>query len=196
LYSLTTLAVPHPGRMLREMPFKRPRQLLLSWYMLFFQLRYVSDYLLERRDWALIDRLWRAWSPTFELPEAERELLKQTFAQPGVKQAALAYYRALPRMWLNATSRAVLNRPVRVPTLALTGALDGCMDTRLHDDLMRADNYPAGLEIVRIPDAGHFLHQERPDEVNRLILAHLRASTARAQLEHSGVVPHAAVKTG
>jgi len=195
LHSLTTLAVPHPGRMMREMPVKRPRQLLLSWYMLFFQLRGLSDYLLERNDWALIDRLWRAWSPTFELPEAERETIKQTFAQPGVKRAALAYYRALPRMWLEATSRTTLNQPVRVPTLALTGALDGCMDTRLHDDLMRADNYLAGLEIARIPDAGHFLHQERPDEINRRLIEHFQASAAREALEHSGVVPHAALKT-
>jgi pimeloyl-ACP methyl ester carboxylesterase len=98
-------------------------------------------------------------------------------------------------MWLNQASKSTLNRPVQVPTLALTGALDGCMDTRLHDDLMRPDNYPAGLEIVRIPDAGHFLHQERPDEINRLLIEHFRASDERMQLEHSAVVPHTAPKT-
>jgi pimeloyl-ACP methyl ester carboxylesterase len=31
-----------------------------------------------------------------------------------------------------------------------------------------------GLEKVIVEGAGHFAHQERPDEVNRLILAFLR----------------------
>ena len=66
-----------------------------------------------------------------------------------------------------------------VPTLALTGAHDGCMDTRLHDLLLRKEDFPAGLEVTRLEDAGHFLHQERPGEVNRLLLDGLaRSSTA------------------
>jgi pimeloyl-ACP methyl ester carboxylesterase len=182
LHSLTTLAVPHPARMLSDMPVKRPSQILRSWYMLFFQLRGLSDYLLERNDWALLDRLWRMWSPTYELPEDERRALKDAFTAPGVKAGALGYYRKLLRLWFNKSSSEPLSRKILAPTLALTGALDGCMDTRLHDDLMRPSDYPAGLSIERVADAGHFLHQERPAEVNRLLIEHFGRSQLLAEL--------------
>ncbi len=51
-----------------------------------------------------------------------------------------------------------------------TGALDGCMDTRMHDVAMRDEDFPAGFKMVRIRDAGHFLHQEKPEETNRVLL--------------------------
>jgi pimeloyl-ACP methyl ester carboxylesterase len=178
LHSLTTLAIPHLGRMLRVMPIRRPNQIALSWYILFFQLRGLSDYVLERNDWALIDKLWRDWSPGFELPEAEMRAIKDTFAQPGVKEATLAYYRALPKAWFTKEPRALLAQPITVPTLAITGELDGCMDTRLYELLMRERDYPAGLRIERIAKVGHFLHQEKPAEINRLLLEHFQESTA------------------
>jgi pimeloyl-ACP methyl ester carboxylesterase len=35
--------------------------------------------------------------------------------------------------------------------------------------------FPAGLRIEIVPEAGHFVHQERPDVVNRIVLDFLRA---------------------
>ncbi|MDB4976603.1 MAG: Epoxide hydrolase [Myxococcaceae bacterium] len=174
--SLTTIAVPHPGRIMRELLRKRPSQLARSWYMFFFQLPGIAEYALERDDFALLDFLWRSWSPSYELPEHERRALKQTFAQPGVKQAALAYYRALPRQGSPSArqTRKLLWRPIQVRTLALTGTEDGCMDTRLYEDLMHAADFPAGLETVRLQDAGHFLHLEQPQQVNQLLPDWLR----------------------
>ncbi|HKJ25987.1 MAG TPA: alpha/beta hydrolase, partial [Myxococcota bacterium] len=64
----------------------------------------------------------------------------------------------------------LLSSPIPVRTLALTGALDGCMDSRLHDLTMKAEDFPEGFEVVRVAGAGHFLHQEKPDDVNRLLL--------------------------
>jgi hypothetical protein len=45
---------------------------------------------------------------------------------------------------------------------------------------MSKQDFPAGLEVVRIEQAGHFLHQERPDEVNRILLDWLTRSQAAA----------------
>ncbi|MDB4987607.1 MAG: Epoxide hydrolase [Myxococcaceae bacterium] len=179
LHSLTTMAVPHPGRILRDLLRTRPSQLTRSWYMLFFQLRGVAEYALERGNWALLDWLWRSWSPDYVLPSEERGALKQTFAQPGVKSAALAYYRALADQRSEAAreTRRLLSRPIRVRTLALSGAHDGCMDTRLYDELMHDADFPAGLRVTRIEAAGHFFHQEQPAEVNRLLLDWLRCTT-------------------
>jgi len=95
LDSLTTLAIPHPGRLRKEGIRKLPSQLANSWYMLFFQLRGIADRVVEARDWAFIEKLWRDWSPGWEIPAQELAGVKQTLAQPGVKKAALAYYRAM-----------------------------------------------------------------------------------------------------
>jgi len=184
-YSLTTIAVPHLARMLRVMPFKCPSQIARSWYILFFQLRGIADYVLSKDDWALVDQLWRAWSPDYELPESERRALKQVLSQPGVKRAALSYYRSLPRAWFDPASRSLLFKPIEAPTLTVTGAHDGCMDTRLFEALMRPKDFPAGLNIARIADAGHFPHLERPEQVNRLLLDHF-ARSAFAPLKASG----------
>ena len=35
--------------------------------------------------------------------------------------------------------------------------------------------FPKGLKIEIVPGAGHFVHQERPDHVNKLILKFLKS---------------------
>ena len=175
LLSLTTIAVPH----LRRLPsglMQVPQQLANSWYTLFFQLRGVAEVALRRRDFALIERLWRDWSPGWSAPEEELRLLKRTFRQPGVVKAALRYYRAAfdPLTRAASESRRLAFAPITVPTLAFTGDHDGCMDTRLFDEVMRGADFPRGLKVRRIREAGHFVHQERPEELNPVLLEWLR----------------------
>lgn len=173
LSSLTTLAIPHPGRLRTHGIPKLPSQIRKSWYMLFFQLRGLADWVVERDDWAFIERLWRDWSPGWAPPADELAAVKRTLAQPGVKRAALGYYRAMFSPGGGAAARdtaRLLSSPIPVRTLALTGALDGCMDTRLHDWTMKPEDFPAGVEVVRVDDAGHFLHQEKPELVNGRLL--------------------------
>jgi pimeloyl-ACP methyl ester carboxylesterase len=176
LFSLTTLAIPHPGRLQRDGIRKLPSQLWKSWYMLFFQLRGIADRLVQARDWAFIEKLWRDWSPGWELPAEELVSVKETLAQPGVKSAALGYYRAAFDFRSPAAKQTtrLLESQIDVRTLALTGALDGCMDTRLHDLALQQEDFPAGLGVVRIEGAGHFLHQEKPQEVNPILIEWLR----------------------
>jgi pimeloyl-ACP methyl ester carboxylesterase len=175
-HSLTTIAVPHAARFPEGMR-KVPSQLANSWYMMFFQLRGLAEIAVERNDWSLIKRLWRNWSPGFHLPEEEWESLRKTFEAPGVKRAMLSYYRqnvspGIMLGWKKTEATALTTVPVR--TLAITGADDGCMDTRLYDHVFLEEDFPNGFRVERIQGAGHFTHQEKPDEVNRLILAWLK----------------------
>ncbi len=178
-HSLTTIAVPHAARFpegLRNVP----SQLANSWYMMFFQLRGIAEIAVARNDWSLIKRLWRNWSPGFHLPEEEWINLRKTFEAPGVNRAMLSYYRqnASPGImlgWKKTEATALTTVPVR--TLAITGADDGCMDTRLYDHLFLEEDFPSGFRVERIQDAGHFTHQEKPEEVNRLILDWMQKSS-------------------
>jgi pimeloyl-ACP methyl ester carboxylesterase len=172
LHSLTTIAIPHPGRLQDGAIQKVPSQLRNSWYMMFFQLRGIADHVVERNDWALIEKLWRDWSPGWSPPPEELAAVKRTLALPGVKQAALGYYRAMFGFRAEAAkeTRRLLDSRIEVRTLALTGALDGCVDTRLHNLAMHADDFPNGMRVERIENAGHFVHQERPEQVNKLLV--------------------------
>jgi pimeloyl-ACP methyl ester carboxylesterase len=173
--SYTSIAIPCPQAF--EDGIRRyPSQLRNSWYTLFFQLRGLSDRIVRRRDFAFIEKLWRDWSPGWEWDPAEMTLLKQTFRQPGVLWAALAYYRAMlnPLLEESKRMRAMTRLPSTTPTLTITGETDGCMDTRLFD-CQDASLFPNGFEMQRIESAGHFAHQEAPEAVNAILLRWLAA---------------------
>jgi pimeloyl-ACP methyl ester carboxylesterase len=147
-----------------------------SWYMFFFQTPF-ADAALAHDDFAFIERLWADWSPGFTPPREEMAALKQTFRQPGVVEAALGYYRATFNPALQDPALADLQgkqmlAPIDVPTLFLHGANDGCVGVELVDGMEMF--FPKGLRKEIVSGAGHFLHQERPDEVNRLVLDFLR----------------------
>ena len=59
---------------------------------------------------------------------------------------------------------------IDVPNLAITGVDDGCIDTRVFDYAIKQQDHPKGFRVEHIRDAGHFTHQEKPKEVNRIIL--------------------------
>lgn len=170
--SLTTMAVPHSGRFVNDAFFK-PKQALLSWYMLFFQLRGIADYTVRRNNFAFIRWLWRVWSPTWKTEDRAISEVIDTLKQPGVQRGALAYYREAlspKQLPLTPARRAANGYPVPVPTLALTGRDDGCIDCDIFQTLCREEDFPRGLEVRVVENAGHFLHQEQPDLVNELIL--------------------------
>lgn len=173
--SLSTLAIPHLRRALQGV-VGVPGQLLKSSYILLMQLPKVSELLVGRSDYAFVEQLWKRWSPDWQYSEAELEQVKSTFRQPGVVQAATQYYRCLlsPLSLSSQQSWRLLTSRIDAPTLALTGVNDGCMDSRLYEKVMREQDFESGLSVERIEGTGHFLHREKPDEVNALLLDWIR----------------------
>lgn len=150
------LAVPHPLTMLERLR-SSPAQLRRSWYMGLFQLP-GAGWLAGARDFALIDRLWRAWSPGFQLPEADRAELHACLARS--MPAPLGYYRALVRPLRTFAARTrALDVPITTPLLQLHGQLDGCIQPTPPDlDHRRFSQ----REHHVVPNVGHFLPQEAP----------------------------------
>ena len=166
------MAVPHIGRFMSQMS-KHPKQLALSWYVFFFQLRGISDYAVRRNNHSFIRMLWRRWSPGWQPPEEELRDVIRSLQEPGVTRATLRYYRNLmsPRtIPLGAAARQKAAFEVGVPTLALTGERDGCIDSDVFQALMKEADFPGGLSVRQIANAGHFPHQEQADVVNALLL--------------------------
>lgn len=173
--TITAMAIPPltriPGAIARV-----PRQLLRSWYMTWFQVPFVSDWSVTVSQRWLVQRLWRTWSPGLALDDTNWETIRTAFDQPGVVGAALAYYRqnATPPILLGVRKTpAMKTSMIPVPTLIINGSHDGCMDRRMFEHTIQDADFPAGVVHVELPDAGHFLQLERPDEIIQLLIDHM-----------------------
>lgn len=98
--------------------------------------------------------------------------IKTAFRNPLVLKAALSYYRSQfnpayqhPEL---AVIRQRLHDPVPVPAMHLHGSDDGCIGAETTAGMESAFINHFEKHIIR--SAGHFVHQEQPDIVNRLIL--------------------------
>ena len=147
-----------------------PRQLRNSWYIGFNRLPFLPERHYER----LVRHLWRAWSPGYDAQADLRPVL-EAMAREENRKLIFGYYRALvspfgPPEHYRRWQGAELREP-RLPLLYLHGTDDGCLDARMAASA--EGGLPSGSELRMITGAGHFLHLEKPAEVNRLILEHL-----------------------
>lgn len=166
------MAVPHPGEVAKSL--LNPKHIHRSFHWWFFQQADLPERALQKDDFRFIDYLWDYWTvPGFQDAEHIRTI-KQMLAQPGVLSATLAYYRAMfdPARADPALSalRESMERPIRVPTLALCGAQDLRAELMLDQSAYFQSEYVFRL----IEGAGHFLHREQPAAVTEQILDWLR----------------------
>ncbi len=166
---LVTLAVPHPRNILRRLG---PSQLRRSWYIGLFQLPRVAEARLAESDFALIDRLWRDWSPSHHVAREDLDAIKAGIA-PRVGEV-LAYYRSLTSLRsIAGAPRRLLFAKTEVPALYLHGEEDGCLGGELVEGVEA--HYRAGVRVHRVRGAGHFLHVEKPAEVASVLVPFLES---------------------
>lgn len=161
-WRVVTMAVPPMGAVMRA--FLSYPQIKRSFYMYFFQTPF-ADMVVPADDFAFIEGLWRDWSPGYDATE-DLAHVKDALRDPANLSAALGYYRAMFEGGPDASGDGP-------PTLYLHGRDDGCMGADLVDG--SEEFLPAGSRAEIIGGAGHFLHLERPAEVNRLIVDWLGA---------------------
>ncbi|RMF13305.1 MAG: alpha/beta hydrolase, partial [Candidatus Dadabacteria bacterium] len=171
---IVAMAVP-PTSVIRRNLLHDPAQLRRSWYMFFFQAPLLSEYALMANDFALIERLWRDWSPGWLYPEWHIDSVKGTFRTPGTPRRALLYYRCMIRPPMPSQKERyrmsfdlLTRHAIQVPSLVIAGRRDGCLGIRMYDGWQRAFSGPCRFEVIE--DAGHFVQAERPDVVARRIL--------------------------
>ena len=170
---LITLSVPH-GSKLVEAILTDGDQQRRSWYMFYFQLE-LADMAVQVNNYEFIERLWREWSPDWPgYKEFSMNTIK-VLSEDGVLNKALAYYRStfqttMSGPELSAEQMERRDQKILCPALYLHGKNDGCIGSNLVNGM--EENFE-DLTVKILDDCGHFLHLEKPKEVNKIILEFL-----------------------
>jgi pimeloyl-ACP methyl ester carboxylesterase len=166
LERLIVLNCPHPSVMLKHVR-SSPKQMLRSWYMAFFQVPRLPEFLLSRNNHAA---LVRALVGTSKPGSFSRELIahyRQAWSQPDALTSMINWYRAL----LRRSPKSVAAGRIDVPTLLVWGAKDTALTPELAQPSIQRCTRG---ELVMLEDVGHWLLHEAPERVNPLLLEFLR----------------------
>jgi pimeloyl-ACP methyl ester carboxylesterase len=180
---LVTLAVPPAS--LDPVLFSDYEQLKRFFYLFLFRdpLGF-ADALVAGDQMSFLDRLWHDWSPGYDAGE-DLARVKKSLRDPANLAAAIGYYRATGAAGGSGASSGAADGPPEtvgqyaaeeqaagrqapLPTLYLHGAADGCIRVELARGAERL--LAPSSRMVVIEDVGHFLHLEKPAEVNERIL--------------------------
>jgi epoxide hydrolase 4 len=175
---LAILNVPHPARMLAG--FRTLKQLRKSWYMFFFQIPLLPEWLLRRDGYAPIKLAMRTDRAKLGLPTVfSDEMLEryvQAWSQDGALTGMLNYYRAALRQTPRAASARM--RPIDAPTLVIWGD----RDTALGSELAKPEaRWVKNVRVEHLPEATHWVQHDAPERVNELLIEFLGDGAAASE---------------
>jgi pimeloyl-ACP methyl ester carboxylesterase len=157
LITVSPVSVPHPAAFIKS--FATSRQSLASWYMYLFQLPRIPEWLLTRRNGALVSTMLQR---SGQIPAAaERDA--QAMNEPGALTAAINWYRAMAL----ANPRGI-NQKVSVPTMYVWSDQDTALLPKGARDTARYVNGEYRFEVL--PGVSHWIPDEQPDKLADLLL--------------------------
>lgn len=159
VWKLCAMQVPPTSVWRRNQTVK---QLLASWYMFFFQIPALPEWLLSRNDFALLaNGLKTSTAETDVFTDEVIAEYKKTWREDHALSSALNYYRAniLQRLFVGKSD----DEKIKVPTLFIYGEKDQAVLRQTVKGV--GDAVDAAFSEIRIPDAGHWVQQEAPEIV-------------------------------
>lgn len=164
LASLTIVNVPHPLTFLETLR-SSPLQLLKSWYIFFFQLPVIPEWLIKRGNYALLRLTLKKTSNKGAFADEDLRYLLHSWQQPGSVRAMVNYYRALLRNIVRPAQPQIT-----VPTRILWGERDIALSSSMASNSLQ---YLHNGELISYPDGSHWLTHDLPAEVSACLLEHI-----------------------
>jgi epoxide hydrolase 4 len=159
---LVIMNVPHPKCAEREI--RKWRQLKKSWYIFFFQLPWLPERLLLAGKARAIRQAFAGSATNKGNFSAETlDIYAAAPQRPGAITSMLNYYRALLRL---PDAWNVGDGMVEAETLVIWGENDTALDIHLLDGV---EGWVPSLTLHRLPGISHWVQQDAPEEVNRLL---------------------------
>jgi epoxide hydrolase 4 len=164
---LVIMNVPHPA--LAQKGLRTARQLAKSWYIFFFQLPRMPEWLLARNGHAAIAGMFRGMAvDKSRFPDEVLQVYREAAAQPGALTAMVNYYRALLRGLRRGRLRGTPR--IMIPTLMIWGEEDSALGKEL---TVGTEEYAGDLTLRYLPRVSHWVQQEAPETVNAMLEAWL-----------------------
>jgi pimeloyl-ACP methyl ester carboxylesterase len=162
LERLVIMNVPHPVRFREELA-SNPAQRRRSRYAVFFQLPWLPEWLLRRKGAALIVDAFRGMAiDKSRFPDDVLDVYKRNVLQPGAATAMLNWYRAAGRAFGGLGTAAI----IETPTLLIWGEADSALGK---ETTFGTERYVKDLTVRYLPKVSHWVQQEAPEEVNRIL---------------------------
>lgn len=163
---LVVMNAPHPAILIKNL-LLNPRQLLRSWYMIFFQIPRLPEMVYKAFNWRLLRYYFHGWAvDKSAFPEEEVNKIIESISRPGALTSGMNYYRAMFRnipYFLK-----LLNYPkIKTPTMLIWAETDAALGKELTYGM---DKYFVEKPLIRyIPNCSHWVQQEQPERVNEFL---------------------------
>jgi pimeloyl-ACP methyl ester carboxylesterase len=142
------------------------KQFLASWYMFFFQIPALPEWLLSRNDYALLENALRnttAEKGVFRFEDIVA--YRKSWREPFALTAMINYYRAnVIRRFIG---KSDLDEKIKVPTVFIYGEKDQAILPETVKGVSEAVAAP--FEEFRIPDSAHWVQNEAPNRVTEIL---------------------------
>ena len=138
------------------------KQFLASWYMFFFQIPRLPEWLMSRNDFAILaEGLKNSTAEQGVFSAEDIGEYKKAWSEPTALTSAINYYRAniLKRLF----SKQSTEEKIKVPTLFIYGEKDTAVLPESVQGIGEVIDAP--YQEIRIPDAGHWVQQEAAEIV-------------------------------
>ncbi len=159
VWKLCAMQVPPMAVWKKNQTFK---QFFASWYMFFFQIPRLPEWLMSRNDFALLaNGLKTSTAEKGIFTDKEIAEYKKAWSEPGALNSAINYYRAniVKRLF----GKSSMEEKIKVPTLFIYGEKDSAI---LPETVAGVGKFiDAPFSEIRIPDAGHWVQQEAAEIV-------------------------------
>ncbi|HVA80906.1 MAG TPA: alpha/beta hydrolase [Candidatus Binataceae bacterium] len=180
---LIVMNCPHLKRFSEELR-RNPRQMLRSWYMLFFQLPWLPEAMFRAHNFRALDRaLQGATIRKDAITAADLTYFHEAFRNPYSISAAINYYRAslrsgfMARAGAAGDSREWIDRKIAAPTMLIWGERDFALGKEL--TYRMEPLFSGSFETKYLPGAGHWVQQEEPELVSAYMREFLRPLAPR-----------------
>lgn len=165
---LGILNVPHPSVMAKTLR-SQPRQLLKSWYIFFFQIPWLPEFLISRGNWQAAKQMMRRSARPGSFRDEDLEAYQQAWSQPRAFTSMINWYRAAVRNPL----RMIRSSRVTVPTLMIWGVRDVALERIMAQPSI--DRCDEG-RLLFLEQATHWVQHDEPEKVKKFLLDFLTKS--------------------
>lgn len=168
LDALIIMNVPHPMCYMERL--FRSAQFFKSWYIYFFQLPWLPEWMLTRRNArAVSGMVLRTSSNREKFPRDLLDVFQKNAQSPGAVTAMVNWYRANFRRTLRGGVRQDFPR-IQTRTLVIWGEADAALDK---STTYNTGRYVTDLTLRYLPGVSHWVQQDATEAVNTMVTCFL-----------------------